>query len=87
MNSHFVGDVTQRVIKMRQMTAGQIANERALNFVVTNATMQPSQKKCELHKRGNKYCDPKSCHSFSGWAVTARGIRRGGSRNYFSRGV
>ena len=58
MDSHFVGDVAQRIVKMRQMTAGEIANERALNFVVTHAAMQPSQEKCELHERGNKYCDP-----------------------------
>jgi hypothetical protein len=58
MNSHFVGDVAQCIVEMRQMTAGEIADERALNFVVANAAMQPAQKKRELHERGNKYCDP-----------------------------
>jgi len=85
MNSHFIGDVAQRIIKMRQMTAGEIANERALNFVVTNAAMQPPQEECELHERGNKYCDPKSCHSFSGLGRDCARRQAIGSRNYFSR--
>jgi hypothetical protein len=58
MNAHLVGDVAQRIIKMRQMTAGEIAHERALNFIIADAAMQPSQKKRELHESGNEYCDP-----------------------------
>lgn len=58
MNSHFVGDVAQRVIKMRQMTARKIAHERALNFVIAHAAMQPSKKQRELHERWNENCNP-----------------------------
>jgi hypothetical protein len=58
MNAHLVGDVAQRIIKVRQMTAGEIAHEGALNFVITHPAMQPTQKKRELHEGGNKYGDP-----------------------------
>jgi len=34
---------------VREVIASDVLNERALNFVIANAPIEPSQEHCELH--------------------------------------
>ena len=38
------GDFVQRVINVRQMVRGNVADESAHNFVITHTAMQPAEK-------------------------------------------
>lgn len=43
------GDFVQRVVNVRQMIGGDVADEGAHDFVVAHAAMQPAQEQNELH--------------------------------------
>jgi hypothetical protein len=51
-NSLSRGDFVQRVIDVRQMICGDVADEGSHDFVVAHAAVQPTQKKDELHADG-----------------------------------
>ena len=53
MDAHLVCDVAQSEIEMREMGAGEIADEDALHFVVADAPVQPADEQCELHQGWN----------------------------------
>src|SRR5947208_4344576 len=47
-NSLPCGDFVQRVINVRQMVRGNVADERADDFVITHTAMQPAEKQNKL---------------------------------------
>jgi hypothetical protein len=47
------GDFVQRVVNVRQMICGNVADESAHDFVIAHAAMQPAEKQNELHSDGN----------------------------------
>src|SRR6266849_4426566 len=58
LNSLPCGDFLQRGVDVRQMMGSDVAHEGARDFVVAHATMQPAQEDYELHRDGNKCCEP-----------------------------
>jgi len=46
------GDFVKRIVDVRQMIRGDVANEGARDFVVAHAAMQPAEKDDELHADG-----------------------------------
>ena len=56
------GDLAQRVVEMRKMIDGHVANEGAANFIVAGAAMQPAEEKEKLDARGKADHDPVGVH-------------------------
>jgi hypothetical protein len=55
-------DLAQRVIEMREVIDGHVANEGAADFVVAGAAVQPAKKKEHLEARGETNHDPVGIH-------------------------
>src|SRR5229473_3909740 len=58
LNSLLCGDFLQRGVDVRQMISGDVAHEGARDFVVAHAAVHPAQEDYELHRDGNKCCEP-----------------------------
>src|SRR5713226_3423934 len=58
LNSLLRGDFQQRGVDVRQMIGGDVAHEGAGDFVVAHAAVHPAQEDYELHRDGNKCCEP-----------------------------
>ena len=56
------GDLPQGVVKMRKVVDGHVADERAANFIITSAAMQPTEKDEELDDRSETNYDPVGVH-------------------------
>jgi len=64
-NSLLRGDFVERVVNVRQVIGGDIADEGARDFVISHAAMQPAQKQNELHSDGKgrrEQAEPMSEH-------------------------
>lgn len=53
VNSLLLGDLAQRGVDVRQMVERDVADERAIDFVVAHAPVQPAEEQRELHEDGN----------------------------------
>ena len=56
------GELTERVVNVRKVIEGHVANEGAANFVVAGAAVQPAEKDEKLKARGNADDDPIRIH-------------------------
>ena len=48
------GDFVQRIVNVRQVIRGDVADESTSDFVIAHAAMQPSEKQHELHADGKE---------------------------------
>src|SRR3972149_11459483 len=71
------GDEAQRVIDVRQMIDGHIADKGALDFLVAQAAMQPAQKHDQLREQGEGDDQPVGIHGFSGSPKSGTGPLEG----------
>lgn len=51
------GDFVQRVVNVRQMIGGHVADEGTRDFVIAHAAMEPAQEQNELHSDGKRRCE------------------------------
>jgi len=62
LNAELAGDLAQRVIQVREMIDGHVANEGAANFVVARAPVQPAEEEKELKTCRETDNDPVGIH-------------------------
>jgi hypothetical protein len=63
LQSQVAGDLSQRVIQVRKVVDGHIADKRAANFIIARAAMQPSEENRELDEARESDDDPVGIHS------------------------
>ncbi|PYU11272.1 MAG: hypothetical protein DMG37_17455 [Acidobacteria bacterium] len=67
------GDFVQRVVNVRQMVRGNVADESADDFVIAHTAMQPAEKQYELRDDG-KDCSENAvpvCRHQNPWTAAA----------------
>jgi hypothetical protein len=62
LQSEVTSDLSQRVVEVREMIQGHVANEGAADFVVAGAAMKPANEHGELRERGKGDNDPVRVH-------------------------
>ena len=62
LDAELAGNLTQRVIEVRKVVDGHVANEGAANFVVAGAAVQPAEKEEQLQARRKANDDPIEVH-------------------------
>ena len=54
LDTLMLGDAVQRIINVRQVIRGDVADECAVDFVVAQAAVQPAEKHNQLQKKRNR---------------------------------